>query len=377
MKKNGFTVVELIVSFSLVTAIAIILFQLIFSLKELYVSGDVKTTLLNKQGIMTKKINEDLENKTLLAINSCGVSCLTFEYTEGNVELLVDVAANTVTYDNYTMKLSEGSGFGNLSFTYQENGSSLDKSDSLFNLNIPIISKFFDDDFGIHIIKLYRNSEMSINKTIPLSSATIVANKVPLRLNTTTEEDNSTATWANILHQDKGSNFSTFEEFLKSTNGSKKSSLKSLEVFRSINKTDSLKNQENYNSLNDKEKKRMDENYQNGYLEFLLDYSNNLSLGNYNQWAQTSNFTTQKNLTNAVNIDTIYNNSSCKWLNGIKYNENKQKLAYANGCYGDYFAIGVTGSNKLLGSDKEVNTVDLWIRADEYIKKHALSTIIY
>ena len=64
MKNNkGFTIIELAVSFCLVAAVSITLLQLVLTLKEVYLSGDVKTTLLNKQGIMTKKIYDDLNHE--------------------------------------------------------------------------------------------------------------------------------------------------------------------------------------------------------------------------------------------------------------------------------------------------------------------------
>ena len=82
MNKKGFTIIELGMSFCIVSAIAIVLFQLVVSIKDLYLAGNVKTTLLNKQGIMTKRINDDLVAYDLKKINSCGISCLEFSYAE-------------------------------------------------------------------------------------------------------------------------------------------------------------------------------------------------------------------------------------------------------------------------------------------------------
>ena len=63
MKNNkGFTIIELAVSFVLVATISIVLLQLVLSLKSVYLEGDIKTTLLNKQGIMTKYIYDDINN---------------------------------------------------------------------------------------------------------------------------------------------------------------------------------------------------------------------------------------------------------------------------------------------------------------------------
>ena len=90
MKNNkGFTVVELSVSFCLVAVIAILLFQVVLSLKEVYTSGDIKTGLLTKQGLMLKKIKEDLNSKTLVSVTSCEGEgyCFSFTYTDGSKKL--------------------------------------------------------------------------------------------------------------------------------------------------------------------------------------------------------------------------------------------------------------------------------------------------
>src|SRR5574344_2521347 len=168
MNKKGFTVIELIVSFTLVTVICIILFELIFSLKELYISGDIKTTLLNKQGIMIKKIYDDLSTDELSSITSCGVSCLDFTYPDGKKRLLVDVAGNTLAYSDYTMKLIDGSYFDNLSFNINKKETTVVGSDDAeFSINIPIKSKFLsDEDFGIHIVKTYNQGSLEINNYI-------------------------------------------------------------------------------------------------------------------------------------------------------------------------------------------------------------------
>lgn len=389
MKNNkGFTVIELAVSFCLVSVISIMLFQLIFSLKELYVSGDIKTTLLNKQGIMTKKIYDDLNSKTLNGITSCGVSCLTFEYNEGEINLLVDPAAGTITYDNYTLELSEGSEFGDLNFTFNNNVSTATTTNnSIFNLDIPIVSKFLNDDFGIHIIRLYQSSSLVINNNISYNAATIIAKGISLNIEKTTEEDATTALWTRIFHQENGTYYTTYENFLRSNNETYKSSLGSLEVFRSLTKKDIIVNEQkaiiNSSTLTEKEKaselEELTANYQNGYFEFILDYPtiNNLgTLVNYNQWIQTSDFTKNEDLAGSYVIDTIYNNTTCPWLVGIKYNSDKNGKSWANGCNLDYFSIG-TRKESLLGPTAVVDETNLWVRIDDYLQKYSLSNVIY
>lgn len=406
--KKGFTVIELIVSFVLVSVISIILFELIFSIKELYVSGDIKTTLLNKQGIMTKKIYDDLNEDTLTEITSCGVSCLIFKYPEEEKKLLVDVAANTLTYGNYTMKLIDGSYFDDLSFKWKEKNDTI-LSLSEFSLDIPIKSRFLDDDFGIHIVKTYTTGTILIDNEITISDtskAIITANNINLPLRKDEAISGYATYWANIFHQDhngielnsKDAYFKDYNEFIKSNNIHKFSSLKSLEIFRIpnvvkvqfLNDADVLEevdliesaiNSKEYKDEKEKKKleQKLNEQYQNGYFELLLEYPE-ISSTNYNLWTQTSNFVTSSDLENIYAIDIIYQGGNCKW-NGLKYLKDSSSNQYVNGCQGgDNFAIGTRKDNvKIKGPggeyEEEVNAIDLWIKADAYIEKYSFSEI--
>lgn len=428
MKNRGFTVIELVVSFTLVSVISIILFELIFSLKELYVSGDIKTTLLNKQGIMTKKIYDDLSDDTLTSITSCGVSCLIFNYQGTEKKLLVDVGANTLTYGNYTMKLSEGSTFGKLSFSYdidinRDNINEqycidndvikqyCDKNLKLsrFSLDIPIYTNLLgEEDFGIHIVKDYNKENVAINNTISIENAIITANTIDLKIRKDTDTSNTGETiynyWAKIFHQDhngidlnsEDAYFKDYPEFLKSNNTHKFSSLKSLEIFR-INKNTKVQflapvKDGNGNTIfqlqeidlveeaskdkTEKEKKKIAEEYQNGYFEFLLEYPE-ISTTDYNLWTQTNNFVTSSTLENVYTIDIVYQGGTCKW-NGLKYLTDDNAKQFVNGCQGDdYFTIGTRESGtEIKGETGTTKEVDLWVKADEYIDKYSLSVIV-
>lgn len=382
MNKKGFTVVELCVTFSLVSIIAIMLFQLIFSLKELYVSGDIKTTLLNKQGIMTKKIYDDLDNKTLTNITACGISCLTFNYEEGSVQLLIDVAAGIITYDDYSMKLNKGSEIGEVKFDFSYSNTITNKNNSVFTIDIPISTKLLDDDFGIHITKIYNSSELLINNNISLNDATIIANGIVMDLSKIT--DDPSAIFGKIFHQENGTYYTNYEEFIKSKDEHKLSTLKSLEVFRSTNKNEELKNVALEGITNEKEIKKINENFQKGYFELILDYPGITagvgSLQNFNYWTQTSNFINESILKHGSNIDSIYpgGDATGRWLSGLKYKPDENSNSYVSGSGGSetYFAIGMKEGNALLGPTGEVPLVEIWVRVNEYIDKYKLCTLV-
>lgn len=149
--KKGFTIIELGVSICLVTIVALLLFQIINTVKKVYTASDIKTTLLTKQAIMTKKIYDDFDSKTISQITSCNEwqnSCLQFIFTDNSKSILsVDPLKMVIKYGNYSINFEEIDdtiSFGELYF---------DKEDTFFTIKIPISSKSVSGDYGIYITK--------------------------------------------------------------------------------------------------------------------------------------------------------------------------------------------------------------------------------
>jgi len=71
--EKGFTLIELISSFVLISLIVALLFEVLFIVKNLYSDSGIKTELLIKQALISEKINEgpsDLRYcKTLSSLN--------------------------------------------------------------------------------------------------------------------------------------------------------------------------------------------------------------------------------------------------------------------------------------------------------------------
>lgn len=151
MKNKGFTVVELMATFVLVSIISTLLIKLTISLKQLYLNGDSKTILLTKEGIITDKIKNDLDDYNVNSISTCSTNCINFEYTINNnvvsKQLIVNKNNKTITYDNYSIKLAKGNIIEDIVF-------SNDAYDigNIVNIKIPIKNKLLKEEFGINII---------------------------------------------------------------------------------------------------------------------------------------------------------------------------------------------------------------------------------
>lgn len=162
INKKGFTIVEMLVSFILSMIIIVIMFELILSLKNLYQTSGIKTELLNKQNLMTNKIYSDLIEKKVSIIGSCGFECIEFTFLDKTVKRIeIDSNNGIVSYDNYTIKLTNGSYFSKI--TINDVGTTTNGvNNRIFSINIPIYNSMFkNDNFGINIVYIYNNEEVT------------------------------------------------------------------------------------------------------------------------------------------------------------------------------------------------------------------------
>jgi len=159
MNKKGFTIVELMTTFTLVSIIAVLLINLTLTLKEIYINGDMKTALLTKQGNMTDKIYNDLKKDTLIEIASCGVNCVNFKYESSTKTLKIDKVKKILSYDKYAIKLGDGGYFGTVEISNYESDIGY-----IFNLSIPIYHKLVKGNFGININ--YQTKNLSFDQSI-------------------------------------------------------------------------------------------------------------------------------------------------------------------------------------------------------------------
>ena len=70
-KKNGFTTVELIVTFTLVSVITYFLLEIIIVLKNIYSDSGIRTNVLTQQALLSEKINYDFRTKKVYVAVKC------------------------------------------------------------------------------------------------------------------------------------------------------------------------------------------------------------------------------------------------------------------------------------------------------------------
>lgn len=183
MKNNkGFSIVELLVSFVLTMVIVVILFEIIISMKDLYVESVTKTELLNKQNLFTDYIYSDIDKYGLNGISVCGENCISFEFNSGLAKNLewsfysnenISHALPSLSYGDYKVNLINDAYFDtNLTLTkddYNFTGVKIcsEPTKGYINISLPIYHTMFKDkNFGLNLLYVYDN--LSVN--LPISS---------------------------------------------------------------------------------------------------------------------------------------------------------------------------------------------------------------
>lgn len=165
MKKRGFTVVELIVTFSLTVVICVFLLQLILSLKSIYDNSGIKTEILNKQSLISNQINRTFNQKTISSLSSCGEFCLKFNYIDNTSDILkIDYSNNILQFGSFYTSLPKDTNFKDVNVDIIYSGVVDNSSnDAMLNIKIPIESKKFKNEkFEVNVIYQFNSNNTNI-----------------------------------------------------------------------------------------------------------------------------------------------------------------------------------------------------------------------
>ena len=172
-KTQGFTVIELLVSFTLTALVMTFLFEVVISLKNLYHKTEVQTELISKQSLISRLINEDFANKKISSIGPCSgkSNCYNIYYYKDetmnadnteNITISIE-SSNVIRYgDNAYIKLDDNSRFGNIGIAVNNVAQNtttyefLANEQSVMKVIIPITNTTLDKDFDVYAV--YQNN---------------------------------------------------------------------------------------------------------------------------------------------------------------------------------------------------------------------------
>ena len=165
MKKNGFTVVELLTTFVLITIVVSLLILMANTLSKIYSTTSVKTELYYKQSIISRKLNESFLNKSITQIDRCSNStnCVILTYSDLSTKRIeIDDALIHIGDEAFDIVKHSIIGDVKIDVIYSPIDQNY-KSDSIFNLRIPITYKNIDGDFGINLVYQFNRNSVRVS----------------------------------------------------------------------------------------------------------------------------------------------------------------------------------------------------------------------
>lgn len=162
INKKGFTVLELILAFTLTTIVIVYLMQIISLVHLIYISSVQKTNLMMNQGNIMDQFYRDSDEKKLSSIRSCGSNCYTLTFKTGETKnISLDKSKKIVKYGDFSIKYDSKVQIGDIelntaSFVAEESVIGANLYDSIIQIKIPISVK--NDIHDINLIYQYSSN---------------------------------------------------------------------------------------------------------------------------------------------------------------------------------------------------------------------------
>lgn len=164
MNKKGFTLLELLTSLTLTSVVCVMLFQVIFVLKDIYVDDAAKTEILIKKANIIKEINSTFERNSITTVRYCDngdVNCFKFNLEDGDVyELYLDREENIIKFGDLSIKLSNSAViYDDLDICYYSKmGDTNPTYNTFLKIRIPLKDNVLEEIFDANIIYQYNGS---------------------------------------------------------------------------------------------------------------------------------------------------------------------------------------------------------------------------
>lgn len=168
-KRNGFTLVELLVCFVLITIVTISLFKTVLTLQQKQQKNIAYNDYVAFSSVVNSTIQKDFLNKTMKSFTTCGDNCYTATYTDGSTrELRIDKKNGIFTYGDTKEKIPSSYKFYDDLDVTNITSSSNGAFTSLLTINIPLRNSLTGNNNDIECSYQY-NVDDNVNFTIKTS----------------------------------------------------------------------------------------------------------------------------------------------------------------------------------------------------------------
>ena len=172
-KRNGFTLVELLVCFVLITIVTISLFKTVLTLQQKQQKNIAYNDYVAFSSVVNSTIQKDFLNKTMKSFTTCGDNCYTVTYTDGSTrELRIDKKNGIFTYGDTKEKIPSSYKFYDDLDVTNITSSSNGAFTSLLTINIPLRNSLTGNNNDIECSYQY-NVDDNVNFTMKTSGTAI------------------------------------------------------------------------------------------------------------------------------------------------------------------------------------------------------------
>lgn len=164
MNRKGFTLLELLTSLTLTSIVCILLFQVVFILKDIYVDDAAKTEILIKKANIIEEINSTFEKNPIVTARQCNngdINCFNFTLENGlEYEILLNHQTNVIKVGDLSIKFSDSAQFyDDLDVCYYpEIGGTNYAYNEFLKIRIPLEDNILEERFDINVIYQYNGS---------------------------------------------------------------------------------------------------------------------------------------------------------------------------------------------------------------------------
>ena len=156
MNKKGFTVVELLASFTLTMIIVVFLFEIVLELKDVYVANTLKTKVLNQNALIATKLEKELDKLDINTTNCSGSTCNLYE--PSGPAYTITITSSDVSFNGASsIQMPSGVSITNVSVSSQYNSSITDisKDNAYIKVDYTVTSKNLNDDIKFNYVYSY------------------------------------------------------------------------------------------------------------------------------------------------------------------------------------------------------------------------------
>jgi hypothetical protein len=217
MNKKGISSIELLVSFVIISFVAIGMFKAVFDMLDKIDFYQEETQITILKGNIINSLQKDLNQRKLYSFINCGTNCYDITYQDLTTRRFkVDTAKKTIQYGGIADVLPKGFDFtGSIIFNITTISAPVNRNDSILRIFIPMSDASTGINGDINIVHQFDSRNM---KNIPnqnnANGPVLAAGMVPIKWNgsswidTTKEDmtwysyDASNKMWANARTSD-------------------------------------------------------------------------------------------------------------------------------------------------------------------------------